>query len=590
MKYPFYILSLLFALASLSCQHLPSSSRSKPLYAKLYAKPDDTDIIKYDDETPHYLELNKRLPSALSVYTITGQCGGLPRVDVKTAPGFCLGQIDSGDGLSMPRTAVALASGDLLLADMGSWEPNVGKIFAYKKETNGTYTRRLFLNARDVKDVKKKKILDRPHQLTLSSDGWVYIGGATALGRFNPKAANPIDSIQVLIEDLPAEGLHPLKSFVFDDHRNVYINVGSATNVCQKSGDLGDRLNNCPEAEHATRGQALIRKYNLQNDGNYNPQYEIYSRGLRNSVGLMWDEKHQLLLEVENGRDAINKNAPELDTKTLPHEEINVLKPGKHYGWPYCYDNNLNNPEWKKINCAAYEKPYLLLPAHSAPLSMMLYQGSQFPAWYKNRILMSFHGYESFGHRIVTFLRDDAGLPTGVPLSIVYGWDTKGPQKMGSPVGLATLADGSVLIVEDKSRKVLRLFYDARAGDGKPVREIDSNPNEDPNEEIDKERRRESLEERLREPEPPLFTLIQHRLIDKHCASCHTGTDARGLELRWYDDIGNEARIKQHQKGMDIYRRISGDLTLSQMPPDGFNSPEEQKELAELFKKWLDGQ
>jgi glucose/arabinose dehydrogenase/cytochrome c553 len=52
------------------------------------------------------------------------------------------------------------------------------------------------------------------------------------------------------------------------------------------------------------------------------PQVEIYARGLRNTYHFTWDRSGRLL-GVENGPDA---DAP---------EELNVLMPGGHYGFPY---------------------------------------------------------------------------------------------------------------------------------------------------------------------------------------------------------------------------------------------------------------
>lgn len=75
---------------------------------------------------------------------------------------------------------------------------------------------------------------------------------------------------------------------------------------------------------------------------------------------------------------------------------------------------------------------------------------------------MALHGFEARGHRIVTFLRNDDGLPVGKPLSIVYGWDANGTQGLGNPVGLAE-RKMAVLSSLKTTRKKLFVFFMIRA-------------------------------------------------------------------------------------------------------------------------------
>ena len=103
-------------------------------------------------------------------------------------------------------------------------------------------------------------------------------------------------------------------------------------------------------------------------------------------------------------------------------------------------------------------------------------------------------------------------LPVGKPLSIVYGWDKNPPQFAGNPVGLSEMADGSVLVVEDNTRKVLRLFYDARLGDGKPIDEIPEVVVQSAEEKTRIENLRLSLRKALNDPNPPPFAWAELRV------------------------------------------------------------------------------
>jgi glucose/arabinose dehydrogenase len=513
-----------------------------------------------------YVSFFSRAPSNIgSTYNIIGDCDGLPSIDVKTAPGFCVGLLYAGQGLRKPRTAAAIDSHQIVLTDMGSWELYDGKIFILTFENGQSTLKEIFSNKSfsNLKD-PRREIINRPHQITRHTDGFYYVGSSTAILRFNPLAANPLETIEVLIKNLPAEGLHPLKSFAFDDSGSLFVNVGAATNVCHKNsvgGILGNHNKTCDEAENLEIGQGQIRRYKINSNGSIASGFEIYAKGLRNSVALAWDSKRQVLIQGENSRDAIEKNAPRLSGADLPHDEINLIEKGKHYGWPYCYDNNESSPEWKQMKCGSYQKPQMFLPPHSAPLSLHFYNGSMFPEWYHGRMFAALHGYESHGHRLVTFKRDENGLPTGVPQSVIYGWDSKGEQKYGSPVGITELPDGSMIIIEDMNKKILRLAYDPSLGDGKPVQEIE-NAHTDINIERAnaEETRRLKLLKKLAAGNSKPFTLFQNRVIDKTCYVCHGGENAPGIQLLRYDDEGNEARILKANKSREKSTRWSVEL------------------------------
>jgi glucose/arabinose dehydrogenase len=103
----------------------------------------------------------------------------------------------------------------------------------------------------------------------------------------------------------------------------------------------------------------------------------------------------------------------------------------------------------------------MLLPAHAAPLGMLLYRGkggSQLLAALDGRLLIAYHGYRANGHRIVSVALDGQGSPAGPPADLVTAWDyAEGRHPQGAPVSLWELDDGSVLISEDHNGSLLRL-------------------------------------------------------------------------------------------------------------------------------------
>lgn len=578
--------SLVFIALLNACSHAPVQVQETPPNILLSHSDsqwmDATDYVRY-------VEFFSRKPSSAgSVYKITGECDGYPRIDVKTAPGFCLGQVHSGAGLRKPRAAAAITSNQIVVTDMGSWMPYDGKIFLVNFDKGTSQLQPLFTKKSFLNTDPRREIINRPHQITLHTDGKYYVGVSTAIIRFDPMAANPIETIEILIKNLPAEGLHPLKSFAFDDKGSLFVNVGAASNVCHKNGNYGAvKKKYCDEAEDKLIGQGQIRKYTIDPDGKISQTFEVYAKGLRNSVALIWDNEKQVLIQGENSRDDIGQYEKKLNTVEFPHDEINIIEK-KHYGWPYCYDNNVSSPEWKTVDCAGYQKPHLLLPAHSAPLAFSLYQGDLFPEWYKGRLLTALHGYEAKGHRLVTFKRNQRGLPTGIPQSIVYDWDTRGEQKYGSPAGLTELPDGSVIVIEDMSQKILRLFFDPKNGDGKPVQEIERVISDTRSQRaLDEEGRRLKLIKKIEAGDVPPFTLFQTKVIDKTCFVCHGGENAPGVQLLRYDDEGNESRIIKAQKEGVMFSMVSAEAGFPPMPPQGFDNENEAAEASRLLKLWM---
>jgi len=544
---------------------------------------DESDYVNY----VNFMSRSPANRASPGVYKFTGDCGGYPRVDVKTAPGFCLSQVYGGKDLRKPRTALQVSGDLVVLVDQVSWTPHQGKIFILNIRDGSL---REILSDKSFSDKKdpKREIINRPHLVARGPDGKIYLGAATSILRFNPLASNVKGSIEVVIGGIPAVGLHPLKSFAFDNAGSILVNVGSATNNCQKQGLQGEKQKSCSEAEHPTIGQGQIRRYRFLANGKIDPKFEIYAKGLRNSVAMAWDSERKVLLQGENSRDAINKFNSKIPSQDFPHDELNVVRPKQHYGWPYCYDNNLTSPEWTYINCKSYQKPQLLLPPHSAPLSFHIYRGNLFPKWYSGRLLATFHGYEPKGHRLVAFKRDGNGLPIGVPQSIIYGWDTKGEQRLGSPVGITELEDGSVLIVEDENQKVMRLFYDAREGEGVAVQEVDLVSTDDSPEDPDaEEKRRLRLLDKLREGNAPAFTQFQNKVIDKTCYTCHGGINSRGVQLKRYDDEGNAKRIVEKGMMVEILEMMRGNPNYPTMPPQGFDSEAERREAVRLMELWI---
>ncbi len=505
-------------------------------------------------------------------YPSTGSCDGLPRIDVSTPRGVCVGVV--ADGFRFPRTVTPLADGSLIVVDMGGWVPKRGSLWRLSPDASThTYVKRKVLER-----------LDRPHGAAIGPDGLLYIGELSRVFRFNPDAADPSATVETVVADLPMDGRHPLTAIVFDKQGYLYVNRGSASDNCETT--KGYRPANgrfCPEAEgHSARG--VIRRYTLTGPNRTATKWSNYAVGLRNSMAMAIHPESGLFVQGENSRDSINRLNRSLDDRTLPHEELNIITPWQDYGWPYCYDDNKASPEFKSFDCSRMRKPALRLPAHVAPLGMAYYTGGMFPDWYKGKLLMTWHGYRDFGQKLVAIPTDAVGKPVGEPLEVINGWYRKGSQPIGAPVGVSVGKDGSIFLAEDKNGTVLRVFFDPSKGNGIPTPGLTVNPGNDPGQEA----RCQELATR-----DDSFSRIQRDIIDPLCTSCHgaAGGNAGSLRLARCDDIGNAQRLLAPRAGRspfvvpgslksELYLRIEGTTPgLPPMPAGGL-SPEQLGEVA----------
>lgn len=388
-------------------------------------------------------------PALAAGVAAAADCDGMQRLNVITPKGFCLGVL--AGGFKFPRGIQPLPNGDVLVADMGNWEPNMGTVWLLKRE-GSTYQRLPLLTK-----------LDRPNSIAVGPDGLIYVGVVHRIFRFDVKHPETVTDViggKSGIEQLPGKGRHLLTAMKFDLKGDLFVNVGSSTDHCENDDGKAPAPGlPCAESE-GKEALGAIRKYTMQWPAGTVTNWETYAHGLRNSMALAIHPVSGALWQGENSRDAINAAMPDLkNDNELPHDELNLVQRGAHYGWPYCYDHNLPSPEFGAANCASYIKPVRLLPAHAAPLGMTFYTASRFPPIYRNSLIIGYHGYRQHGHRLVALLPDKAGAPLGKSIDLISGWQRKPGQAMGAPVDIKLGPDGDIYIAEDRNGRLLRLHF-----------------------------------------------------------------------------------------------------------------------------------
>jgi len=381
-------------------------------------------------------------------YLTEGTCAGLPRVALKVPPGWCVALVaDASSGLRFPRRVIEVAPGRFWIADLGSWEPGRGRLLQFDLPVGGA-------SAAVTMTVIADK-LDRPHGLALGPDGRVYVGEAGRIWR--TRTALPI-AVETLIDGLPSDGAHPLKEIVFGARGQMFVSVGSSSDACRDGA--GALPLPCPDVV-ASQPRAAIYEATLGGAGFTLQSFKPYATGLRNSMALAWAAPG-VLLQGENSIDYADEDAPA--------EELNVVRAGANYGWPYCVGARRVARGYEgRFDCARSEAPAMLWPAHAAPLQMVavpVEAGNEFAG----QLVVAWHGYRPAGHRIVAFALDAKGRPHGSAQPWIEGWTAiRNSRPLGTPAGILIDSAGRLLVVEDRNRTLLMLVREKGAAASAPT-------------------------------------------------------------------------------------------------------------------------
>jgi glucose/arabinose dehydrogenase len=257
----------------------------------------------------------------------------------------------------------------------------------------------------------------------------MYVAEERDVLRFDPNGGTPA----TIISDIPSGG-HSTRTILFGPDGKLYLSVGSSCNICDERDSL----------------RAAVSQFNRDGSGG-----RIFARGLRNTVGMAFNSTTGELWGNNNDRDNLGDD--------VPPEHVNILKDGKDYGWPKCYLPGKPNPEYGSADCSQIEPPVATVQAHSAPLGLAFYTGTQFPGEYRGDAFMTLHGSWNrtvpTGAKVVRVKVDSTGRhATGVE-DFVVGWQLPDGSRWGRPVGLLVLPDGSLLVSDDTGGKIWRVTY-----------------------------------------------------------------------------------------------------------------------------------
>jgi glucose/arabinose dehydrogenase len=273
--------------------------------------------------------------------------------------------------------------------------------------------------------------------------GRMYLAAVTQVYAADIRENGTLGELQPIIDGLPDGGQHPNRTIAFGPDGMLHITVGSTCNACAETNE-----------ENAT----ILRT---------NPagsQRTIFASGLRNTIGFGWHPETGELWGMDHGIDWLGDQEQK--------EELNHLVEGRKYGWPYVYADGKINPadeppagvtpqEWAEQS----EEPVLLHTAHSAPMQMAFYTGTQFPEDYRNDAFVAMRGSWNrkppSGYEVVRIDFQDGKPVAFEPFLTGFLVEREdGTHGMfGRPVGLAAMPDGSLLVGDDTNGVIYRIAY-----------------------------------------------------------------------------------------------------------------------------------
>lgn len=356
--------------------------------------------------------------------------------------------------LQHPRWLYVLPNGDVLVAETNAPKrPDDSKgirgwfmrLFMKKSGGSAPSADRITL----LRDTNGDGVADRqsvlvsglyaPFGMTMVN-GNLYVANSDALVRFPyDSAQTTITTPAVKVVDLPAGTInhHWTKNVVASsDGRKLYVAIGSNSNA----GENG---------EAAEQNRARIWEVDVASG-----DHRDFATGIRNPVGMAWDESGKLWVAV-NERD-------ELGGDLVP-DYMTAVHDGAFYGFPYSYfgshvDARVKTPRPELVAKAI--APDFALGPHTASLGLASAAGSSLPAPFAHGMFVGQHGSWNrkprSGYKVI-FVPFVNGKPSAATIDVLTGFITDDGNAMGRPVGVAIDKRGALLVADDVGNTIWRV-------------------------------------------------------------------------------------------------------------------------------------
>lgn len=356
-------------------------------------------------------------------------------------------------GFDHPRWLYVLPNGDVLVAESNAppeagTKGLVGRIRAYffaKAGAGVPSADRISL----VRDADRSGVaetrtvfldgLASPFGMALVGSD-LYVANSGSVVRFDytegaTQITTPPDTIALL--PTGTYNQHWTRNLIASpDGRSLYVAVGSASNIGEHG--LDEEV-----------GRAAIWRIDLSSG-----ETEIFASGLRNPVGMAWEPTTGALWTAVNERDLLGSD--------LVPDYMTSVQAGAFYGWPYSYFGDVVDtrvePQRPDLVRQAVVPDYALGP-HTASLGLAWVEAGRFGL--EPGMVVGQHGSwnrsPKSGYKVV-FVPFADGAPVGLPRDVLTGFLSDDEEDAyGRPVGVATAADGTLLVADDVGNVIWRV-------------------------------------------------------------------------------------------------------------------------------------
>ena len=339
---------------------------------------------------------------------------------LKVPAGFAVAKF--AEGLGKPRILAVNGDGTIYFSDRMA-----GTVTMLKDADNNGVS--------DSKQIVAN--IKNAHGLAIKGSK-MYIAAIREIYTADINSDGTLGTPAMITDALPDAGQHPNRTLAFGPDGLLYVSVGSTCNSCPEPNKL-----------NAT----MVR---MNPDGS---SLSVFAKGLRNTIGFGWHPQTGALWGMDHGIDWLGDD----DQK----EELNLIKQGGVYGWPYIYGEGKYNPGDRPEGDTTYAQylsittlPALTYQAHAAPLQMAFYTGAGFGASYQNDAFVAMRGSwnrsSPVGYSVVR-IDFENGQPVRIDNFLTGFLVNNNRSQFGRPVGVAVHTDGSLLVSDDNNGVIYRI-------------------------------------------------------------------------------------------------------------------------------------